>query len=168
MVLAHPEPGGHGMIAGLQHPLHGLDHLFVMLSVGLWAALLGGRATWMVPLSFVTMMAVSACIGAVGIPFGVAELGIPVSIVVLALLLVGRVRTPLLFAIGLAGVFAVFHGYVHGAEIQGESPATFITGFAVTTAFLHLTGIGLGKMLARQELLYRFLGALILVGGLLG
>ena len=41
--LAHP--GGHGasMMAGLAHPLLGLDHLLAMLAVGVWAAMLASQ-----------------------------------------------------------------------------------------------------------------------------
>src|SRR5262245_7362162 len=52
--LAHT---GHGatasLFAGLAHPLSGLDHLTVMLAVGALAALKGGRALWLWPLTFV-------------------------------------------------------------------------------------------------------------------
>src|SRR4029079_5103317 len=41
---------GHGstasFAAGLGHPLGGLDHVTVMVLVGLWAGLKGGRALW--------------------------------------------------------------------------------------------------------------------------
>ena len=39
--------------AGLSHPFSGLDHILAMVAVGLWAAQLGGRALWLVPLTFV-------------------------------------------------------------------------------------------------------------------
>ena len=43
--LAHP---GHfaddSFSAGIAHPFGGLDHIAVMIAVGLWAALKGGRA----------------------------------------------------------------------------------------------------------------------------
>ena len=42
--------------AGFGHPLSGLDHLTVMIAVGLWAALKGGRALWAWPAAFVTVM----------------------------------------------------------------------------------------------------------------
>ena len=37
VALAHP---GHGIgfLAGLEHPLTGMDHLLAMLAIGLWAA----------------------------------------------------------------------------------------------------------------------------------
>ena len=37
--------------AGFAHPLFGLDHVTVMIAVGLWAALKGDRALWVWPAS---------------------------------------------------------------------------------------------------------------------
>jgi hypothetical protein len=57
--FAHLNPAEHGSFAaGFSHPLFGVDHILAMVGVGLWAALLGGRALWLTPLAFVvTMMA---------------------------------------------------------------------------------------------------------------
>ena len=45
--LAHLDPSEHGSFAaGFTHPLFGTDHVLAMIAVGLWAALLGGRAVW--------------------------------------------------------------------------------------------------------------------------
>ncbi len=42
---AHLLAGEHGsMAAGFTHPLFGLDHILVMVAVGLWAYRIGGRA----------------------------------------------------------------------------------------------------------------------------
>ena len=43
-------------MAGVSHPLFGLDHILAMVAVGLWAALKGGKALWAWPLAFVGMM----------------------------------------------------------------------------------------------------------------
>jgi peptide/nickel transport system permease protein len=53
---AHTGHGdAHGFVHGFLHPLGGLDHLLAMVAVGLLAATLGGRATWMVPATFVAL-----------------------------------------------------------------------------------------------------------------
>lgn len=38
LAFAHPGHGDNGLMAGISHPLGGLDHLLAMLAVGLWAA----------------------------------------------------------------------------------------------------------------------------------
>ena len=53
----------NSVLNGLSHPLLGLDHILAMLAVGLWAAQLGGRATWLVPASFVSLMIVGGVLG---------------------------------------------------------------------------------------------------------
>ena len=58
---------GHGDTAGLlhgfMHPIGGLDHVLAMVAVGVFAFVLGGRALWLVPLSFVAMMVVGFGLG---------------------------------------------------------------------------------------------------------
>ena len=56
--LAHPGHDAGGFAHGLVHPLGGLDHVLAMVAVGLYAALLGGRALWLVPATFVGVMAI--------------------------------------------------------------------------------------------------------------
>src|SRR5262245_57761221 len=66
---------GHGptssFAAGLAHPFGGLDHVAVMIMVGLWAGLKGGRAMWAWPLAFVGVMVIGGLMGIahVALPF---------------------------------------------------------------------------------------------------
>ncbi|TIR42412.1 MAG: protein hupE, partial [Mesorhizobium sp.] len=48
---------------GFMHPLSGLDHMTVMIAVGLWAAMKGGKAVWAWPLAFVGVMVAGAALG---------------------------------------------------------------------------------------------------------
>ncbi|WP_292322769.1 HupE/UreJ family protein, partial [Mesorhizobium sp.] len=48
--------------AGFAHPLSGLDHMAVMIAVGLWAAMKGGRAVWAWPLAFAGVMLVGGAL----------------------------------------------------------------------------------------------------------
>src|SRR5271166_5726369 len=69
LAQAHPLPGEHTSFAsGFNHPLHGLDHILAMVAVGLWAAQMGGRARWLVPATFVSLMAVGGALGIAGMP----------------------------------------------------------------------------------------------------
>lgn len=38
IAFAHPGHGDNGLIAGISHPIGGIDHLLAMVAVGLWAA----------------------------------------------------------------------------------------------------------------------------------
>lgn len=137
---------GHGMTSGLAagilHPLSGLDHLAAMLTVGLWAALKGGRALWMWPAAFVAIMLIGGACGMAGVPLPMAEPAIIASLVVLGLLVALAVDLPLAVGAFLIGAFALFHGYAHGSEApEAASGATYLLGFAMTTAALHGLGI---------------------------
>ena len=61
---------------GVAHPLTGIDHLVVMLAVGLWAALKGGRALWVWPATFVGMMLVGAALGMARVSLPYVEPGV--------------------------------------------------------------------------------------------
>ena len=47
-VHADAHPGG-GFVAGFLHPISGLDHVVAMVAVGLWGAVLGPPALWVLP-----------------------------------------------------------------------------------------------------------------------
>ena len=150
--LAHTGAGAHehGFAYGFLHPLGGLDHLLAMIAVGLLAAHLGGRALWLVPLSFVVLMAAGGAIGFAEVRIPYVELLIAASVVVLGVLVAFRTNMPLVAAILIAGFFAIFHGHAHGAELpDGESPFPYAAGFLIATALLHVAGIAIGLGLAK-------------------
>ena len=151
--LAHAHTGlGNtpGFLPGLAHPLLGLDHLCAMLAVGLWAAQLGGRARWVVPLTFVGVMAIGGMLGMAAVPLPFAEHGLVASVFVLGVLIAAAVRLPVAAGAAIMGMFALFHGHAHGAEMpENASALSYALGFIVTTAGLHLGGIGLGVLAQR-------------------
>jgi urease accessory protein len=118
-----------------------------MMAVGMLAAQLGGRALWLVPLSFVCVMTLGGALGMAGIQVPFAELGIALSVVVLGLAIAFPLKVPALAAMALVGFFAVFHGYAHGAEMPAAASALpYAAGFVGATALLHATGVGLGLL----------------------
>jgi urease accessory protein len=152
--LAHQ---GASLSAGFVHPLLGWDHLLAMLAVGLWAAQQNGRALWRLPLVFVVLMTVGAIAAGAGLLLPAVETGIATSLLVLGLLLAFAVRPPAIFSMALVGLFALFHGFAHGAEMpQASSALNFALGFILATTLLHLLGIHLGR-LCRGELTTRLL-----------
>lgn len=139
-----------GFVHGMMHPVSGLDHMLAMTAVGLLAAHLGGRALWLVPGSFVAMMALGGVLGIYGIPVPFIEAGIALSVVTLGVLVAFQAGLPLAAAMALVGIFAVFHGHSHGTEMPLDaSGLSYGAGFILTTALLHGIGIGLGLSLAR-------------------
>jgi len=169
--LAHAHVGaGHatGLTAGLSHPFGGLDHLFAMIAVGIWAAQLGGRALWAWPLSFVAVMAAGAMLGMAGIALPGVETGIVASVLVLGVLIAAAARLRMAASIAIVGLFAIFHGHAHGTESTGTAAGMmYILGFMAATTVLHACGIGAASLLQKQseKPLVRFAGAAIATCG---
>ena len=135
----------HDLTHGFLHPLTGLDHVIAMIAVGIIAAQAGGRAVWLVPASFLAMMAFGGLLGMTGAGLPWVETGIAVSVIVLGGAAVMRLPMTGLAAATLVGAFAVFHGFAHGAEMPVDaSAATYAGGFLLATALLHFAGLGLG------------------------
>ncbi|WP_172123145.1 MULTISPECIES: HupE/UreJ family protein [unclassified Devosia] len=166
LAFAHSGPEhALGFVHGFEHPVGGLDHLLAMVAVGVFAFVLGGRALWAVPLSFVAMMIVGFGAGVAGVPVPFVELGIAVSSVLIGgAAALGR-PMPVAAAMGLVGVFALFHGHAHGAEMPGGANGLdYVAGFTLATASLHLAGMAASLTVAR--LAGRFgAGAARLAGG---
>jgi urease accessory protein len=142
--LAHPGHGG-GFVHGLAHPLGGLDHVLAMVAVGLYAALLGGRALWLVPASFFGMMAAGGALGMAGMALPYTEIAIALSVVALGMAIALRANLPVIGAMALAGAFAIFHGHAHGAEMPADAAGlSYAAGFLLATALLHSVGIAVG------------------------
>lgn len=166
--FAHTAAGLGGFSSGLLHPITGLDHVVAMVAVGLWGAILGAPAIWLLPILFPLIMSLGAAAGVAGLPLPGVEVGIALSGIVLGLMVVLAVRPPLWIAAVLVGIFAVFHGHAHGAELPGSAnPAIYAVGFVVATGLLHLSGIALGLVsrwpLGRAGV--RVAGAFIAVAG---
>jgi urease accessory protein len=176
LAQAHPIPGEvHSFMGGFSHPLSGLDHILAMVAVGLWAAQLGGRALYLVPAAFVSLMTVGGAMGMAGINLpmfsssSMVETGIMVSILVFGLLIATAIRLPAVAGMAIVGVFALFHGHSHGTELPAAASGfTYAVGFILATALLHACGIGLG-LLAQKKLpapAIRLAGAAIVVAGI--
>ena len=146
--LAHPGHGDNGMIAGIGHPIGGLDHLLAMLAVGLWAAQQQGAARWVLPCTFVGTMLIGGMLGFEGLELPVMEGGIAASVLALGLAVALAVRPPLSLAMGATALFALFHGVAHGLELPDmSSPWAYAAGFVAATAALHTAGYVMVRVL---------------------
>ena len=131
--------------AGFIHPLSGLDHMTVMIAVGLWAALKGGKAVLAWPAAFVGVMLVGGALGMLHMPLPFVEPGILASVVALGLLVALAVDLPVSAGVAIIGLFALFHGHAHGTEVpENAGGLEYMAGFAIATAALHVTGIAAG------------------------
>jgi len=152
--LAHVGVGSTvSFAAGVAHPLSGLDHITVMVAVGLWAALKGGRALWVWPASFVGVMLIGGALGMAHIAVPFVEPGILASVVALGLMVALAVDLPLWVGAAVIGVFAVFHGHAHGSEVaESVGGIEYMAGFALATTTLHGIGIAFALLMQRASL----------------
>jgi urease accessory protein len=169
LALAHTGVGETtGFMHGFGHPIGGADHMLAMVAVGLWVAQIGGRALWVVPCTFVGVVVLGGVLGFTGAPVPFVEEGILVSILILGILIVGAFKLPLVYSSLIVGLFAIFHGHAHGAEMpELISAASYAVGFALATAMLHAAGIGLGMLMQKTNLqtVNRFVGGAIALSG---
>lgn len=146
--FAHLGSGAaHGFGEGFVHPLLGLDHLLVMIAVGLWAFGLGGRGRWLLPLSFLSAMAIGAGLAFAGISVAYPEFWVALSVLVSGIIVLRDWRLALIPACFVAALFALSHGYVHALEIGLDADRTrYALGFLLSTASLHGIGLAAGLL----------------------
>jgi urease accessory protein len=171
LALAHEAnslPFG-SFLAGLTHPVLGLDHFLAMVSVGMVSAQIGGRAIWTVPATFVGVMAIGGVLGLLGVGLTAIEAGIAFSVLILGTAIAVDRKLPVALAMGAVSVFAVFHGYAHGAEMPSVAePVRYAAGFMTGTTALHVLGVIIGDIsqhYARGKLLLRLAGGVIAGAG---
>jgi urease accessory protein len=160
-----------GLMHGFIHPLSGLDHQLAMTLIGIFAYQLGGRALWLVPLTFVIVMAFGGFLSVMGVPVPFVEVGIALSVIVLGAIVAFGVKASVAVAMGVVGLFAIFHGHAHGSEMPLDASGfEYGIGFMMATALLHAVGIGIGFLIGMSSKtlgnnVYRVVGGLASVSG---
>ena len=137
------------LTSGFSHPLDGWDHLVTMLAVGIWAAQLRGKAIWLLPLTFVSVMSLGGISGAAKyLVVPSAEILIVLSGLVFSVLIIRKIRFDTKINVLIVAFFAFFHGYAHGQEISASaSLISYTLGFMVATLLLHGAGILVAKVI---------------------
>ncbi|MDQ2639902.1 MAG: HupE/UreJ family protein [Pseudomonadota bacterium] len=133
--LAHPGEGSHAghLMAGMLHPLTGLDHVLMIVAVSAWSALLPMHGRIAVAACLALFVGVGALLPVGGGPL--LESAIALTVVGSGLLLaIGR-RAPLWASGALAAGFALIHGFAHGAEGPAQS-GLYVPGLVISTALL--------------------------------
>lgn len=159
---------GHGFL----HPVTGIDHILAMVAVGIFACQIGGRALWLVPGAFIVGMVLGGVLGASRVTVPFVELGIALSVIVLGAAVALGMNTPVAAVMGIVGLFAIFHGHAHGAEIpETASGVAYAMGFMAATGLLHICGIAFGLLIGRvgksqEPTMVRIAGCLMAVAGI--
>ena len=144
---AHP---GHapdsGFVAGLLHPVTGVDHLLALLAVGLWSR---QQHRCLLAPTFLVMMALGAASSG-GVVLPSLELSIAATVLLLGGLaayaprLNARMQPQMAVLTVVACAFV--HGLAHGNELTGMASGA---GFILASAGLMLLGAIPGERLRR-------------------
>ena len=141
---------GAGFGQGLVHPFGGLDHVLAMMGVGLWASRMKSGARWHSPAAFLAMMIAGGAAGMAGAALPLLEMGIALSVLLIGAAIALSWNDRPVAGAALAGLFALFHGLAHGAELpQAALPALYGGGFVLATSVLLGLGLGLGGLMRR-------------------
>jgi urease accessory protein len=156
--LAHPDAhgaAGSSLLAGLLHPLQGLDHAVLLLAVGLWIALQrrapaarGLPASVPGSLAVLGVMALGAAAGRAGwLPLA-ADGAVASLLVALGALIALAVRPPRPLALALVGLSVLLHGAVHGAAYGAalQPFALYAAGLLATSGALLAAGAALARL----------------------
>ncbi|MFQ5479711.1 MAG: HupE/UreJ family protein [Thermodesulfobacteriota bacterium] len=167
--FAHPGfAHGPGFFNAFIHPFSGLDHILAMVAVGILAFKSGGRALWVLPAAFLSLMLLGCILGLTGLTVPFIEGGVITSVLILGLLIAVAASLPLAPAMSIVGLFALFHGFAHGTEMPlAASGLVYVAGFTAATLLLHLGGIVTGLLLQKTAgaRLIRYSGAAIAASG---
>lgn len=167
LALAHPGHGFSGFASGFMHSLLGWDHLLMMVAIGVWAANMGGKARWQLPLTFVCTMLAGALLGAAGITIEGVESAIAAGLLALGLVLMTRFAVNRTIQLLFTALFALMHGLAHGVELSHGSLTGMmmpLLGMLIATAGLH----GLGYILGAQRHRLLAFSQALLAGLMLG
>lgn len=139
--------GMSGILEGLLHPVLGFDHLLAMIAVGLLSMQLAGKHVLGLPAAFVISLMVGGIVGLLEMPLPEVEGVIAMSVLILGFAIATQAKLGVILAYPMVAIFAIFHGHAHGAEVPNlDNPASYVIGFTIASAVLHLIGVGIGSI----------------------
>ena len=170
LAFAHTGVGEtSGFIHGFYHPFSGLDHMLAMLAVGIWGTQLGNKMRWGLPGAFLVALVLGGGLGFYSMPVPYIEEGILVSVLVLGALIASKYALSSTMSMVIVGLFALFHGYAHGAEMPVTLGAlSYTIGFTLAAALIISCGSAVSSYLQKAKLnsWVRIAGSAITIGGM--
>ncbi|MFQ6370748.1 HupE/UreJ family protein [Shewanella sp. YIC-542] len=95
--------------------------LLVTTGVGIWSVQLGQRALWLLPLTYILLLALGALITSSSVVLIIAKASILLSVFMIGMLIAGNIRLPAHVAAALVGMLALSHGYAYGHANLGST-----------------------------------------------
>jgi len=144
-LLAHGSHGD-GIMAGLTHPIFGLDHNAAILGVGILGYFIYKKKWYLSIAAFLVTMIIGGMLGIGNEATVMVEKMIALSVVLLGVLIIFRAKVHNYAVLFLLLAFGFFHGFAHGAEMPETTTAfKYILGYSLGTILLGLLGALLGK-----------------------
>jgi urease accessory protein len=136
-----------GTLAGLGHPLIGLDHLAAVIAVGCLAA--AHSLGPVLVIGYVLAQVAGAALHVKGMTVPAAEFLVALSVISLGALLILRRALPPFLVLGLFALAGLFHGYALGESIVGAEPAplsAYFVGFAIIQIAIAVAAMAIARM----------------------
>ncbi|WP_119422149.1 HupE/UreJ family protein [Desertibaculum subflavum] len=148
---ATPATLAQGLLSGLAHPVIGLDHLAFVVAAGVLAAPLAGR--FLLPAAFVVAGLAAALWHVAGFDLPAAEIGVPLSVLVLGgIVLWGRALPAQLLA-ALFALAGLLHGYALAETVVGAETTpvvAYLAGFGLVQYLIALGAMAATRALAAK------------------
>jgi urease accessory protein len=136
--MAHPgHSAGAGFMAGVMHPLTGLDHVLMIIAVSAWAAAFKPAGRLMMAACLGAFVAIGALLPVAPLSGAALEIAIALTVIGAGILLALGRRWSLGITCTVAALFALIHGFAHGAEGPANIPL-YVPGLVAATASLAL------------------------------
>jgi urease accessory protein len=156
-VLAHHPLGGRGpanffegLMSGIAHPVIGLDHLVMVVAIGLFAGI--KRQGWALPIAFCVAAMGGTGLHLLSIALPGAELWVTGSVLALGLLMLVQERLNLAAIFGLFGLAGLFHGYAYGEAIFGAEGTPLVAYLIGFTAIQMAIAMGAAQVAKTMDL----------------
>lgn len=125
------------LYSGMLHPLTAPQHLVPWLALGLLAGFQDVRIARWALIAFPAAVCGGVVLADIGAALPQVDTANLVSLVILGLLVVLRVRLPLAAFLGLVGLFGLTHGFANGApEVSGFGAFLYAVGVTLTAYLL--------------------------------
>ena len=168
-----PTTFAEGFLSGIGHPVIGLDHLAVIVGVGMLAAL--ARRNFSVVLAFTAAMMVGVSLHLSRADIPAAELLAGLATLAVGGLLLLRLPVSSIAAAGLFGIAGLLHGYLLAESMVGAEPSPIIAYLAglliIQTVVAGSAFVAVGRLMrspvgARSASLLVAGGLVTLMGGI--
>jgi len=160
-----------GFLAGLAHPIIGIDHFAFVIAIGMLAAL-KQKGGIFIPVAFIIATMLGTGIHLLNIDLPVPEIIISASVLTLGVMLAMKNSPNLIGSIATVTIAGIFHGYAYGESIVGAQMTplvAYLAGFAAMQLAISLTAFATTKytfkIASQPALNLRFAGFLIAGAG---